>query len=64
MSEKADLIKVTGLWQSEDRNGNMVLSGNLNGNARIVIFFNTHKEADNQPDFNLYITKNEKQEDG
>jgi uncharacterized protein (DUF736 family) len=60
--EKAPLLKVTGLWKSEDRNGNMVLSGNLNGNARIVIFANTHKEAENQPDFNMYVTKNEKSE--
>jgi len=57
----SDLLKVTGLWSSKDKNGNLVLSGNLNGNARIVIFANTHKEADNQPDFNMYVTKNEKQ---
>jgi uncharacterized protein (DUF736 family) len=57
----SDLLKVTGLWSSKDKNGNLVLSGNLNGNARIVIFANTHKEAENQPDFNMYVTKNEKQ---
>ena len=60
---KSELLKVTGLWQSNDKNGNMVLSGNLNGNARIVIFANTHKEAENQPDFNMYVTKNEKRDE-
>lgn len=58
----SDLIKITGLWQTKDRDGNMVLSGNLNGSARVVIFTNKYKDADNQPDFEMYIGKNEKKE--
>ena len=25
----ADLLKVTGLWETKDKNGNLVLSGNM-----------------------------------
>ncbi len=58
----SELIKVTGLWQSEDKNGNLVLSGNLNGNARVVIFTNNYKEAEKEPDYIMYLGKNEKQD--
>lgn len=62
----ADLIKVTGLWKSEDKNGNMVLSGNLNPNIRMVIFENSFKEQDGEkaPDFNLFIEKREPRDSG
>jgi hypothetical protein len=60
----ADLIKVTGLWKSEDKNGNMVLSGNLSGTARVVIFTNTYKEENERgPDFEMYIGKKEPKEE-
>ncbi len=56
----SELVKVTGLWKSEDCDGNMVLSGNLSGSARIVIFTNKYKEENERgPDFEMYITKNE-----
>jgi len=58
----SELIKVTGLWKSEDRNGNLVLSGNLNGNARVVIFTNTFKESEKEPDYIMYLGKNEKRD--
>jgi len=51
----SDLIPLTGLWSNTDKNGNMTLSGNM-GSARLVIFKNTHKKEDNQPDYNLYVT--------
>ena len=59
------LIKVTGLWKSQDKKGNPVLTGNLGG-ARLVILVNIYKEKDNQPDFNLFFTENkpkDKQQD-
>lgn len=55
----SDLIKLTGLWKSEDKNGNLVLSGNLSGQARIVIFKNIHKDEDKHPDYVAYISKSE-----
>lgn len=59
----SDLIKITGLWESVDKNGNPVLSGNLGG-ARVTIFKNTFKEAgSNQPDYNLYIAENKRRDE-
>lgn len=55
------MIKLTGLWSSTDKNGNMVLSGKVGG-AVIKIFANTFKNADNQPDFNLYLDEAKKKE--
>ena len=63
-NEKKDLIKITGLWSGTDAKGNQFLSGNLNGSARIMIFTNVHKEEENHPDFNMYITENVKKDDG
>lgn len=58
----AELLKVTGLWEGQDRNGNKTLSGNMGG-VRVVIFTNTYKEAgDNKPDMEMYFTKNEPKE--
>ena len=60
MAEKSELVKVTGLWKSEDRNGNMVLSGSLSGTARVLILVNQYKaEQERGPDFNMFITKAE-----
>lgn len=56
------MIELSGLWESTDKNGNLVLSGNL-GNARLVIFKNTYKEAENQPDFKLYLDKKKEKPD-
>lgn len=55
------MIKLTGLWESKDKNGNTVLSGKLGG-AVIKIFANTYKKADNQPDFSLYLDETRKKE--
>lgn len=60
----SDLLEVTGLWESKDKDGNMILSGNLNGKIRIVIFKNGYKEAENHPDYRMYLSKKEPQESG
>ena len=60
----ADLLKITGLWESVDKNGNPVLSGSMGG-VRVTIFKNTYKkEGSNQPDYNLYFGENKRQEEG
>lgn len=49
----SDLVRIGGLWKNEN-NGKFSLGGNL-GQARIVIFPNGFKKAQNDPDFILYI---------
>lgn len=63
----AGLLKIGGLWESNDKNGNKTLSGNvdlpvgitINETNRIVIFTNDRKGAENQPDYQMFVTKNE-----
>ena len=63
----ADLLKIGSLWKGQDKNGNDMFSGNvdvpvdvtLNDTKRIVVLFNERKEAENHPDFQIFVTKNE-----
>ncbi len=66
----ADLLKIGSLWKGADKNGNEMLSGNVDVPAgvtiddtnRIVILFNDRKEAEKHPDFQIFVTKNEPQQ--
>lgn len=66
----AGLLKLGSLWKGIDKNGNEMLSGNVDvpvcvsvdENTRVVILANSRKEAENHPDFELFLTKNEKQD--
>lgn len=58
----SDLVQLGGLWESQDKNGNLVLSGYL-GNAQLKIFKNTFKNADNQPDFRMYVSEKPKKDE-
>lgn len=58
----ADLIEIAALWESTDKNGNPMLTGKM-GNARVVVLKNTYKDKENQPDYRVYVTKNERRED-
>ena len=57
------MIKLTGLWKHEDKNGQIYYSGNL-GSGRILIYKNSYKEEDKHPDLVMYIAEIEKKEDG
>lgn len=50
----SELIKITGLWENKDKDGNTYLSGNLSQTSRILIFWNKKKEG-KSPDASLYI---------
>ena len=58
----SDLIKIGGLWQNKDKNGNDYFSGNFTYGTKLLDMSNTFKEKDNEPDFIVYIGKKEKQE--
>jgi PhoPQ-activated pathogenicity-related protein len=48
------MIKVTGLWKQQDKNGVTYFSGNF-GDARVLIFVNRYKDKPNQPDYIMYL---------
>lgn len=48
------MLKLTGLWQNENKNGKY-LAGNLSNGIRILVFSNDYKEKDNQPDYLMFL---------
>jgi hypothetical protein len=58
-----DLIKLGGLWKNEDKNGNEYFSGNFTYGTKLLILTNTFKEKPNEPDFNIFIAKQEKRQE-
>ncbi len=60
---KSDLIQLCGLWKNKTKDGEEYLSGNLNGNTKILIFKNKYKEKDNHPDNIIYISQNRKKDE-
>lgn len=51
----SDLVRLTGLWLNETKDGVKYFSGSL-GAARVVIFKNDHKESSKHPDYVLYVS--------
>jgi len=61
--EHSELIKIGGLWKSETKNGDTMLSGGF-GAARILVLRNTFKakDGDKAPDYHVFIAPNTKAE--
>lgn len=59
---KGEMIQISGLWLNESKGGEKYFTGYM-GNAKILIFKNKFKEADNQPDYILYVAPKPKPED-
>ncbi len=56
------MIKLGALWAGNGKEGSPVLSGQINGDVRIVIFKNGYKTEDKHPDYLLYIEAAERKE--
>ncbi|NLI08451.1 MAG: hypothetical protein GX457_15370 [Thermotogaceae bacterium] len=59
---KDDMIRLTGLWKSKDKNGNTYLSGNLTGITSLMVMPNTFKKKDSEPDYIVYLKASEKRQ--
>lgn len=58
--EKKQTVKLMGLWENEDKQGQIYLSGTL-GNARVLVFRNGFKKpGDNSPDWVVQLAPQEK----
>ena len=55
-------LRVMGLWEEKDQNGNMMLSGNITGRARATITVNNFKKGDRDPDYYLSVVQTERQD--
>ena len=60
--EKNNLIKLTGLWKKEGKDGNVFFQGKLSYNTNLLLFKNQYKNNEKDPDLVLYIGKAEKKE--
>jgi len=56
------MIKLTGLWKNETKNGEAFYSGSLCPGARLLLFKNGFKKGDRDPDLVLYIAPADRQE--
>lgn len=61
--EKEAKIKLTGLWEKLDKKGTTFFTGNL-GSGKILIYKNSYKTKENQPDYIVYLAEIRKKEDG
>lgn len=59
----AERIKLGGLWLNKTRDGKEYLSGNINGNVKILIFKNDYRSEDKHPTHVMYLAPVEKQDD-
>ncbi len=58
-----DMMNIMGLWENTDKRGNKYLNGSLGG-IRVLIFKNTYKQGEREPDYRLYVAKKQQQEGG
>jgi uncharacterized protein (DUF736 family) len=50
------LLKIAGLYkQKSKRTGKTYLTGKLNFQSRMLVLPNDKKQADNEPDFNVFL---------
>ena len=57
-------LKLTGLWRGKDRNGETFYSGSVNPTVRLMIFKNSYKKEDRDPDLIAYLVPAEKKDNG
>jgi len=60
--QRGGLIRVMGLWEEKDQNGNTMLSGNLSGRSRVNITTNSFKKSEREPDYYLHVVQIERQD--
>jgi hypothetical protein len=52
------MIKIAGLYEKTSAKGNRYFVGRLNG-ARLLMFANTEKQGEKDPDWHLYVQERE-----
>jgi hypothetical protein len=49
------VLRLAGLWKRKDKQGDLLLSGNLNKISRVIVMKNTSKNSVKDPDYFLCI---------
>ncbi len=58
----SDLIRLTGLWRSQTKAGDTMLSGGISPTSKLIILPNSRKQKDSEPDYIAFMAPYEKQE--
>ena len=53
-------IKLTGLWKNTDKSGGTYYAGNLSHSLRLLVFKNTFKKTERDPDLVVHAVSAEK----
>jgi hypothetical protein len=61
-NEKDPMVRLGGLWRAETRGGQQMLRGRL-GAAKILVFENSYKRDENDPDMVMYLAAGKPRED-
>ncbi len=60
----SDLLKLGGLWKQKDKKGNDYFSGDFTFGTKILIYKNSYKEKENDPDYVAYLSPKQKKGEG
>lgn len=61
--QQSNLCEIFALWKNTSKNGDTYLTGTM-GNSRILVFKNNQKEAENQPDYRVFVATKSRDENG
>lgn len=62
-SKQSNLLSVTGLWINKSKDGKSTfLAGNLSPRVRVLVFKNSRKQKDTDPDYNVCFAPVEQKE--
>lgn len=57
------MVRLSGLWKTEGKDGKTYLRGSMNPAAAVFIMKNDYKSSDKDPDFFLYVSQKQKKGD-
>ena len=63
MADSSHLIRLTGLWRSESRQGDTFLAGNISPTSKLLILPNNRKQRESDPDWIAYLAPPEERQD-
>jgi len=63
MASDSNLIRLTGLWKGRSKKGTDYLSGSVSPSSKLLIFPNSSKSKESDPDYVAYLAPNRKEED-
>lgn len=61
--KESNLVEIFALWKNTSKSGETYLSGKL-GSSRVLVLKNNYKENDNQPDYRVFVAKQENDGNG